>query len=100
MYRYQTLSKDQLTNAVLCFADRISCEYCPIKEECLKLDKESIELCCEKMLIDFLTGEIPYSKTMDFYDGFNEGFNIGYETCKKAIIEKLQKGRKKNENTR
>ena len=39
-------------------------------------------------------------QTLDFYNGFNEGFSAGYDACKKAIIEKLQKGRKENENTR
>ena len=97
MYRYQTLSKEQITNAVLCFADRISCDYCPCKMGCLHVDNEFTT--CEKMLIDYLTEEIPEPKTPVFYDGFNEGFNAGYEACKKAIIEKLQKGRKENENS-
>lgn len=35
MYRFQTLSKDQLVNAILCFADRISCSYCPCEGVCL-----------------------------------------------------------------
>lgn len=96
MYKFQTLSKEQITNAILCFADRISCSYCPCKTACI----ESKNVSCEKLLIDYLTEEIPQPKTFDFYDGFNEGFNVGYEACKKAIIEKLQKGRKENENTR
>jgi len=91
MYRFQTLTKDQLVNAVLCFADRISCSYCPCKEECLNNDLIS----CEKMVMDYLTGEIPQPETLDFYNGFNEGFSAGYEACKKAIIDKLQKGRNK-----
>ena len=55
---------------------------------------------CEKLLIRYLTGVIPQPKTPDFYEGFNEGFSAGYEACKKVIIDKLQKGRKENENTR
>ena len=96
MYRFQTLSKDQLVNAVLCFADRISCSYCPCENACI----ESKNVTCGKLLIDYLTGVIPQPKTPDFYEGFNEGFSAGYEACKKVIIDKLQKGRKENENTR
>lgn len=95
MYRFQTLTKDQLVNAVLCFADRISCSYCPCKEECLELDKHEIGLSCEKMIIKYLTEEIEIHKSCEFFDGFSEGFNAGYEACKKDIIEKLQKGKNK-----
>ena len=96
MYKFQTLSKEQITNAVLCFADRISCSYCPCEKTCI----ESKNVSCEKLLIDYLTKVIPQPETLDFYDGFNKGFSAGYEACKKAIIDKLQKGRKENENTR
>lgn len=96
MYRFQTLPKDQLVNAVLCFADRISCSHCPIKKECLSIDKRcETGFTCEKMLIDYLTEEIQQPKTIDFYEGFNEGFTVGYEACKRDIINKLQKGKEK-----
>lgn len=93
MYKYQTLSKDQLVNAILCFADRVCCVYCPCKDECMHLDNKCIS--CEKMLMNYLTEEIPQPKTLDFYEGFSEGFNTGYEACKRDIINKLQKGREK-----
>ena len=96
MYKFQTLSKEQITNAVLCFADRISCSYCPCGKTCI----ESKNVSCEKLLIDYLTEEMKTVRSFDYFDGFNEGFDAGYDACKKAIIEKLQKGRKENENTR
>lgn len=96
MYRFQTLSKDQLVNAVLCFADRISCSHCPIKEECLSIDKHyETGFTCEKMLIDFLTEELKQPNSIFFYEGFNEGFTAGYDACKRDIIDKLQKGKEK-----
>lgn len=55
MYRFQTLSKDQLVNAILCFADRIECGYCPCKEECLSI---GIGDSCEDLIIKYLTREI------------------------------------------
>lgn len=100
MYRFQTLTIDQIKNAVLCFADRISCSYCPIKDECITSCPREAGITCEKMLMNYLSEEIPQPKTPDFYDGFNEGFRAGYAACKKDIINKLQKGREKNENTR
>ena len=91
MYKFQTLSKDQLVNAVLCFADRISCSYCPCAKTCI----ESKNVSCGKMIIKYLTEEIKTVRSFDYFDGFNEGFNVGYEACKKAIIDKLQKGKEK-----
>ena len=88
MYRFQTLTKEQLTNAILCFADRISCDHCPCKEDCL-----SSSLPCEDQLMYYLTAEIEVSRSFDYFDGFNAGYDAGYGACKKAIIDKLQKGR-------
>lgn len=97
MYKFQTLSKDEIINILLLFADRISCSYCPCENIC----EENKNIPCETLLKNYLTEEIKTIRSFDYFDGFNEGFNAGYEACKKAIIEKLQKGRiKNNEDSR
>lgn len=97
MYKYQTLPKNEIINILLLFADRISCSYCPCENIC----EENKNIPCETLLKNYLVEEIKQPKDIEYYDGFNEGFNAGYEACKKAIIDKLQKGRiKNNEDSR
>lgn len=96
MYKFQTLNKEELENIILCAADRISCSYCPCKEECIK---DPIAK-CEKIIFNYLFKEVPDEKYISRYDAYNEGFKSGYDTCKRDIINKLQKGRKENENSR
>lgn len=100
MKRYQTITPNELENIILCFADRISCSYCPKVDQCAndEILRNRIGLDCQKLLFNYLfedvtdTSEISINDTWKKYleEEYENGYNDGWEAGRKRLIEQIE----------
>lgn len=86
MKRYQTITPNELENIILCFADRISCSYCPKVDQCAndEILRNRIGLDCQKLLFNYLFEDV--TDTNEYNTGYNDGWDAG----RKRLIEQIE----------
>lgn len=58
--------------------------------DCLS-PKENLRRPFTVILEELPSAEIESTRSCEYSNGFSEGFNAGYEACKRAIIDKLRR---------